>query len=256
MNYRFVLLRYVPDLIKGEFINLGVTLLDQGGGFLGARMSGDAEIRRLRCFHPDADLELIANLGRAWSAGEMPWDELETWRDTLSDSVTVTDAKVVVTDNWRQEMDALYRRYVAAPPKDKAEQMASPRAELHHRLHHRLLIAGLLDRLQPFPVDRFTAPGDTFKIDYAYAPAGNGKRKYLHAVTIDRAMPQATRLAFAFERIRKKSRGDQLTALFDEQTTKSAVTPIRSLLESSGIAVRPYGEIDTVVKEVRLDLAA
>jgi hypothetical protein len=256
MNCRFVLLRYIPDVVKGEFINLGVTILDEAGGFLGARMSGEAEIRRLRCFHPEADLELIAGLGRAWSRGEMPWTELESWRETLSDSVRVTDTKVVTTGNWQQEMDALYRRYVAAPPREKTEQMASPRGELHQRLHNRLLIAGLLDRLQPFPVDRYTAPGDSFKIDYAYSPAGNGKRKYLHAVTIDRAMPQATRLAFAFERIRKASKGDQLTALFDEQATRESATPIRSLLESSGIAVRPYGEMDTLVKEIRRDLAA
>jgi hypothetical protein len=156
-------------------------------------------------------------------------------------------------------MDALYRRYVAAPAREKTEQMASPRGELHQRLHHRLLIAGLLDRLQPFPVDRYTAPGDSFKIDYAYVPnsfpASNGRRKYLHAVTIDRAMPQATRLAFAFERIRKSSGSDQLTALFDEQATRDSATPIRSLLESAGIAVRPYGEVDTLVKEIRRDLA-
>ncbi len=257
MDCKIVVLRYTPDLVKGEFINLGVALLDEAGAFLGARVSGDAEIRRLRCFHPDVDLHLISGLGRAWSSGELPWSELEAWRETLSTSVTLTDMKIVTTQDWRQEIDDLYRRYVAAPPRaERPEQATNLRGDLYQRLQNRLLMSGLLDRLQPFPVDRFTAPGDSFKIDFSYVPASNGRRKYLHAVTIDRAMPQAARLALAFERIRKASEHDHLTALYDEQASRAAVTPIRSLLESSGITVRPYGEVDALVKEIRLDLAA
>lgn len=254
MNCRFALLRYTPDVVKGEFLNLGVALLDGDGGFLGSRMSGEAEMRRLRVFHPEADMDLLAKTGTAWSAGAMPWTELESWRETLSDSLTVSDPKGVVTEDWRQEMDALYRRYVAAPPREKAEHGANPRGELRQRLHDRLLLAGLLDRLQPFPVDRFTVPGDSFKIDYAYVPATNGRRKYLHAVTLGRSMPQASRLALVFERIQKVSTGDQLTALYDDVRDES--TPIRGLLESSGIKVRPYAEMDSLVKEIRRDLAA
>jgi hypothetical protein len=256
MNCKFALLRYTPDLVKGEFVNLGVAILDHGGGFLGSRTSGETEMRRLRCLHPDADFDLLTATGAAWSNGGMPWEQLESWRETLADSLTVTDPKTVITADWHAEMDALYRRYVAAPPRPREERTANPRGELRQRLHDRLLIAGLLDRLQPFPVDRFTVPGDSFKIDYAYVPATNGRRKYLHAVTLDRAMPQAARLALVFERIRRASTGDQLTALYDDHTVRHGATPIRGLLESSGIQVRPYGEIDSLVKEIRRDLAA
>lgn len=255
MNYQFTLLRYTPDLVKGEFINLGVAILDESNRFLGARMSGQAEIRRLRVFHPDADLDVLEKAGNAWNDGEMPWSDLENWRETLSDSITITEPKAVIADSWQEEIEALYRRYVAAPPRSKEERAANPRGELRQRLHDRLQIAGLLDRLQPFPVNRYTVPGDNFKIDYAYVPATNGRRKYLHAVTIDRAMPQAKSLAFAFERISKVNSGDHLTALFDDQSVRGE-TPIRGLLESAGITVRPYSEVDQLVKEIRLDLAA
>jgi hypothetical protein len=256
MNCKFALLRYTPDLVKGEFINLGVALLEEGGGLLGSRTSGKTEIRRLRCLHPDADVDLLMKAGAAWSRGDMPWETLESWRETLSDSLTVTDPKALITQDWRAEMDALYGRYVAAPPRPREERTATPRGALRQRLHDRLMIAGLLDRVQPFPVDRFTVPGDSFKIDYAYVPATNGRRKYLHAVTLDRAMPQAARLALVFERIRRSSAGDQLTALYDDRAIHTDGTPIRGLLESSGIQVRPYGEIDSLVKEIRRDLAA
>ena len=49
----FFLLRYVPDAVKGEFINFGVVLLEPGGG-------GEIRLlkdwRRLLCADPDADL--------------------------------------------------------------------------------------------------------------------------------------------------------------------------------------------------------
>ncbi|GEM_PF-5293113 len=256
MNCRFSLLRYTPDLVKGEFVNLGVAVLSEAGDFLGSRAAGEAEMRRLRCLHPDADVDLLVQTREAWSKGDMPWETLEAWRDTLGDSLTVTDPKAVITPDWRVEMDAMYRRYVAAPPRPREERTAHPRGELRQRLHDRLLIAGLLDRLQPFPVDRFTVPGDSFKIDYAYVPASNGRRKYLHAVTLDRAMPQAARLALVFERIRRTSSGDQLTALYDDRALRQNDTPIRGLLETSGIKVRPYAEVDSLVKEIRVDLAA
>jgi hypothetical protein len=187
-------------------------------------------------------------------AGTLPWHEIATLQETLSDSLAITGSKVVITEDWKQELDALYLRHVAAPPRTAADRLANPRGELRSRLHQRLLLAGLLDRLQPFPVDRYTAPGDAFKIDYAYVPAANGRRKYLHAVTLDRAMPQAARLALAFERIRKASAADQLTAVYDDR--RPAVAPIRGLLESSGIVVRPYAHVDAVVREIRGDLAA
>ncbi|PYV93905.1 MAG: hypothetical protein DMG90_01225 [Acidobacteria bacterium] len=52
----FFLLRYVPDAVKGEFINFGVVLLEPGGG-------GEIRLlkdwRRLLCADPDADLEWL-----------------------------------------------------------------------------------------------------------------------------------------------------------------------------------------------------
>src|SRR5260370_34759207 len=52
----FFLLRYVPDAVKNEFVNVGLVLLPQ---------AGEAELRftrdwsRVKCLDPQADLELL-----------------------------------------------------------------------------------------------------------------------------------------------------------------------------------------------------
>src|SRR6204780_4733513 len=54
----FFLLRYVPDAVKGEFVNVGVVLLEQGDdGFTGVRFTKDW--RRVHCLDPDADIDLL-----------------------------------------------------------------------------------------------------------------------------------------------------------------------------------------------------
>ena len=136
MNCKFTLLRYVPDIVKGEFMNLGVALLDENGGFLDARMAGEGEMRRLRCLHPNADLDLIREL-ESGLAEQMPWASLDKLRQEFSTSLTITDPKVCITEDWREEMAALFGRYVAAPPRTGRET-DNPRVQLRQRLTHQI----------------------------------------------------------------------------------------------------------------------
>src|SRR5271157_5176194 len=72
----FFLLRYVPDVVRGEFVNVGVVLLENAGGEVGsATGSGQApsagsgqaftdvrftrDWRRVRCLDPEVDVELL-----------------------------------------------------------------------------------------------------------------------------------------------------------------------------------------------------
>lgn len=252
MNCQFTLLRYVPDIVKGEFLNLGVILLDEAGHFLDARMAGDEELRRLHFLHPAADMDLMRELqaGFPRQVARLPIDKL---RDTLSTALTMAEPKLCITEDRRAELESLYRRYVAAPPR-AAREAENPRQRLRRRLHQRLRREGLLERLQPAPAAPFTFEGDPFKIDYAYAPATNGRRKYIHCVTLDRATHQAKVLAFTFEHIRRIRHSDQLTAVTDEGAHERARLT-RGLLEASGVRVTPLSELDSLVREIRSDLA-
>ena len=61
----FFLLRYVPDAVKDEFVNIGVVMVEPGGngaGFADVRFTRDW--RRVRCLDPQADVEMLAALER------------------------------------------------------------------------------------------------------------------------------------------------------------------------------------------------
>ncbi len=253
MNCKFSVLRYVPDIVKGEFVNLAVVLMDESGGFLGARMFGEEEFRRLRCLHPTADLDLLREI-QAGFPGQVAHLPLDKLRETLSTSLTLQEPKLCVTEDRQQELEALYQRYVAAPPR-AGREAEKPRLELRRRLEQRFRGEGLLEWLRPAPAAPFTVEGDPFKIDYAYAPATNGRVKYIHAVTLERATHQAKVLAFTFERIHRAHPSDQMTAVSDGVADPERARLTRELLESSGIRVQPVAEMDSLVREIRSDLA-
>src|SRR5271165_2065439 len=61
----FFLLRYVPDAVKDEFVNIGVVMVEQGakdGGFAEVRFTRDWG--RVRCLDPEADIEMLAAMER------------------------------------------------------------------------------------------------------------------------------------------------------------------------------------------------
>ncbi len=61
----FFLLRYVPNVVKDEFVNIGVVMVEpgaKGGGFAEVRFTRDW--RRVRCLDPQADVEMLEALER------------------------------------------------------------------------------------------------------------------------------------------------------------------------------------------------
>lgn len=246
MANQYTLLRYVPDLVKGEFVNLAVVLFDEQGRFREARAAGEKELHRLRYLHPAADLDLLR-------ATLQQLAQPDAWADSglleeMSTSFLLTSRKGLMD----QDVDGLFQRHIAAPPQ-VARDTDNTRVVLRRRVETSLKVAGVYEYLHPFPVADFTAPGDSFKVDYAYVPASNGRRKFLHAVTLDRATPKAAQLALVFERMRRSRAHDEMTAVHDGPP--ALATPARGLLESAGITVRPFAEMQDVIREIRRDLA-
>src|SRR5579862_1792065 len=59
----FFLLRYVPDAVKDEFVNIGVVMVEagaNGAAFADVRFTRDW--RRVRCLDPQADVETLGAL--------------------------------------------------------------------------------------------------------------------------------------------------------------------------------------------------
>src|SRR5437868_13478719 len=117
----FYLLRYSPDAVKEEFVNLGVVLVDSAGAanFADVRFTGDW--RRVRCLNPEADVDTLAALEneiRAKLSGteEQRREIMRFITEDLSNQVQVTNAKACVTDSPERELDSLARMYLESPP--------------------------------------------------------------------------------------------------------------------------------------------
>jgi hypothetical protein len=55
--YNYALVRVVPRVERGEFVNVGVVLFARAANFLGIRMAPDWD--RLRAIGPDLNLDLV-----------------------------------------------------------------------------------------------------------------------------------------------------------------------------------------------------
>jgi Protein of unknown function (DUF3037) len=64
--YSYAIVRVVPRVERGEFLNVGVVLFAREQGFLGARMELDAE--RLLSLAPDVDLDSVERHLRTFQA--------------------------------------------------------------------------------------------------------------------------------------------------------------------------------------------
>ena len=128
----FRLIRYVPDPVKGEFANIGVVLRAAGeSGQAAVRFTRDW--RRVRCLHPDADVEMLQGLegelaerlaGVSAGAAVESKPVMDMLEDTLSNSLQISASRGTLAESFPAEMELLLRMYVE-PLKVKAERRAA-----------------------------------------------------------------------------------------------------------------------------------
>lgn len=153
--YRYRVLRYTPDVLRDEWVNIGVLLEDAGeSGAAGARQAlrvieDAAEIARVRRLHPAADEELLRQLPVEFemrladsAAGARAY--LEKLGDTLSNVLQLSPQRAVLAEDFDAELDRLYRDHVAPPVRSRGGVVESTRAWIRARLNdvfrrHRIL---------------------------------------------------------------------------------------------------------------------
>jgi len=119
MPCEFFLIRYVPDVVKGEFVNIGVLLREAAGADARAQVKFTRDWSRVRCMDAEADVGLLEALEQEISGrlklGVSPRDPktvMEVLQDTLSNSLQMTEPKATLAENMATEMELLLRMYV------------------------------------------------------------------------------------------------------------------------------------------------
>ena len=250
--------RYHPNLIRDEWVNIGVLLLDPATGRVRQRwIEEPADLVRLRRLHPAADEELLlrlpAEFDRQFAGREMEAAALlEKFDDTLSNSVQLAPSKGLLTRDADAELDRLFREQVE-PLRETRRGAAEirTRSDVRARAADFFRTEKILRLMQRgVRVEEFTAPGDPMRIDFSYRR--NGTRGFVHSVALGRDPGQAKLLAYTAGAIRERVRHSEFMAVTEREPAGSNVRDrfVSGILAENDIRVMPLGELRKWAHEV------
>jgi DUF3037 family protein len=231
-------LRYAPNLVRDEWVNIGVLVFDPQSGERRMRLIEEpGEYARVRRLHPRADEELLRALrddleNRFLTATQLfsengshdragngqasaDWMKLlGKWDETLSNALQLAPQKGVHAEDLDAETERLYSDHVAL--QRGAARVGAPgsRGAIRSYCAQVFKQARLWERLQKsLPAAEFTFSGDPMRIDYGYRR--NGTRGFVQTLSVSRAPGDVKSLAYTVERIRNKVEASEFTAVTD-----------------------------------------
>jgi hypothetical protein len=211
MPCEFFLIRYVPDVVKGEFTNIGVLLREanpEAGRSDSAVVRFTRDWSRVKCMDADADIallealegEIAARLRMGVSAHD-PKAVLDVLQDTLSNSVQITEARASLAESMPAEMEQLMRMYVDSM-KVKVSRQRTGRAAIAGAMRTEFERAGVWGLMRKrIAASLYTRLGDPMKIDCGYRP--NGVIRMFQAVSLEGDVEAAKVLAYTAPQLRE-----------------------------------------------------
>jgi hypothetical protein len=237
----FFLIRYVPDVVKGEFTNIGV-LLREAGRDDSAVVRFTRDWSRVRCMDADADIGLLEALeGEIGARLQMRAQDapgikpvMEVLADTLSNSVQLTEVRACLAESLPAELEQLMRIYVE-PLKVKVDRKRTGRAAIAGAMRTEFERAGVWGLMRKrIAASLYTRAGDPMKIDCGYRP--NGVIRMFQSVSLEGDVEAAKGLAYSAPQLiegvqRVEAARLELTAI---------VEPLRAVSDTEDEAMERY----------------
>lgn len=257
----YQVLRYTPNLVRDEWVNIGVLIHDPAEGRVRARtIEDESEFARVRRLHPAADENLLRALGSdlekqfAEHAGDIS-GLLAKLDQNLSNVLQLSARRGVLTEDLEAELERLYRDHVEPPRYRAAPGPAATRPAIRARITEVFRGAGVLKKMQRgVRVDQFTFPGDPFHMDYSYRR--NGTQGFLQALALGRDPAQAKVLAYTAESIRAKIAASEFYAIteVEPRMENDRHRFVAGLLEAKGITVVPMTRLPDLANRLGPEL--
>jgi hypothetical protein len=259
----FFLLRYVPDAVKDEFVNIGVVMIEPGakdGGFAEVRFTRDWG--RVRCLDPDADVEMLAAIERE-IRGQMGSARdrevlLRRMEDSFSNAIQLSPTKRCLAEDPVREIEVMASLYLEAA-KVGGKREPKGRQRILERMREAFEQAGVEKFMMPVPVAPYTKPGDPFQFDFGYRVGG--EIKLFHAVSLKRSVETAITLAARYPRIASvmsqlTKTAPGLTAVIDDDLDRGqeSVQFALSMMEDEKIRIAVAAEMPMIAETARRDL--
>jgi hypothetical protein len=219
-KFVYHILRCTSDLVRDEWVNIGVILFDPLTGALRLRLVEEQdEYARIRRLQPAIDEDVLRGFrdhledrfatflqnrrsehGGRLAVGEELQNLIENWNNTLSNGLQLAPQKGVHADDLDAELERLYTEHVAPPRKIIRVGAPGSRAMIRSYCSQVWKAAGLWDRIQKsVRITEFTFPGDPMRIDCCYRR--NGTRGYVQTLSVFRAPTDCKPYAYTAARI-------------------------------------------------------
>ena len=261
----FFLLRYVPDAVKGEYVNFGLVMIESPkAGFADVRLTTDW--RRLLCLDPQADIEMLQAMERDIRRRVVDVRDCESvmrWlNDSFSNLVQLSESKGCLTEDPAKEIEAMAGMYLASAQAGRTRGL-SAREQIVLTMQEAWESAGVFSLVKPFPVERYTGKGDSFAFDFGYL-LGN-RLKLFHAVSLKARVDPAVTLAARYPKIANAIRNAEeyafepsLTAVVDDDLDekKQEIGFALAMMREGEIRVAEVREMPRIAEEARMELGA
>ena len=262
----YFLVRYVPDVAKGEFLNIGVFLSCPAEQFLDFAFSDDW--RRVARFHAEADTEFLKELPSHFrhqieeikqQNGDLD-DYLRQLQQSFSNLIQLSPPRTCLTVDLAALLLDLFNRYVGV-------HLALPADTGARKLIKRQMRASLGQEVlrHPYfrkdvPASQWTNPGDPFVFDFGYKLTElpgrpNGRVKLIHTLSLKTDPKLAKELRWTFDRVLEKERC-HLTVGHEDKADPddTSVRFSQSVLEHENIRLVPASGFAAYAQSVRAEL--
>ncbi len=258
--FQYRVLRYTPNIVRDEWVNIGVVLQDVRSGRCEARVITEAaEMARVARIHASVDSGLIQSLADEIKQRlEDPLTNVSQYLakldESLSNSIQMGPQHGLLAAEFDTELNRLYRVYVAPPSKQKGHVVQNLRQFIKEKIADVFKRHRIFAKMQrEVPVAGFTQPGDPMKFDFGYQ---NGVRGFIQAVSLKRDSGQAKGLAYTAARVRMRDPTAEVTAVTDIEPLRDMQRHrfISDILTEQSVRIVPMNQIEGFAEELRLKL--
>jgi len=260
----YFLVRYVPDVVKEEFINIGLFLFCPAEQFLDCLFSDD--FRRLSRFHAQADTRFLQEL-QPYFERQIEEHEndlagyIREMQESYSNLIQLSPPRTCLTANLGAQLQDLFERCVGARLTGPTTQ--DTRMRIKHRMTESLRRCGVLDHKlfeRRIPASQWTGVGDPFVFDFGYRPLEqggkpNGRLNLIHTLSLQRDNERAKALKWTFDRVLEKE-SSHLTVGHEDilDPDNPIVRSSQGILQGERIRLLPVSSFDEYAQSVRAEL--
>lgn len=213
------IIRYTPNLLRDEWVNIGVLVFHSQSNEIRLRLiEGQDEYNRVRRLHPLADEAVLRGIqeelqNRLETANEILGETrsqtsveqvVAKWDRTLGTTVQLAPPKGVLGDDLDAELERLYAQHVALQRRGNRVGLPGTRSSIRSYCAQIFRQGQIWNRLdKQVRVSEYTFPGDPMRLDFGYRR--NGTRGFVHALSVSRSPQDAKLLAYTAKRIQEKA---------------------------------------------------